>query len=493
MHVIFSPSFSLWPTHLEMLYEFAQRALEDGNEVTILECDATWSICDMNLDHSLEGCLLCRGRTSAGLHRLRGNYNRLNAMRLRSEDRLAVSKVGFGGSILQDLKDYGQPGFGSLGLCVASSLISLSREENPDVNAHRPRINRMLRTAYALFLSAMRFQQVDAWYIFNGRFFTTQPYVAAARASGVPFFIYERSGTLDRLSLYKNHLPHDRSLMREVIRDHWETSSHSHSERQEIGASFYEKRAAGLPSSWYSFVEGQSRETVALRSNRPQVVAFTSSDDELAAVATADWRNPLYADQCDAIAQIASAAAAPEAGFDLTIRAHPNLRGVRSRQVELLRNLPTSVRVIMPDEAVSSYELLRTADVVLSFGSTVGIEATYWGKPSILAGRAAYEGWDAVWQPATHTELLSMLTRPPQPKAKENALPYGYFQECYGVTPKHTDYPGIKVARIHEETILPEGVWASVARALGHARRINGVASIVNTYHRNRVRRILES
>lgn len=493
MHAFFSPSFSLWATHLEMLFEFAQRALDEGTKVTILECDSTWSACDMNLDHTLANCLLCRGRTSAGLRRLRGNHGRVNAMNLSAEDRAEILATDFQGTTIDDLKSFGRPGHVNLGLSVASSLISLTRDETPDVSAHRPRINRMLRTAHALFLSAMRIRDVDVWYIFNGRFFTTQPYVAAARARDVPFFIYERSGTLDRVALFPNHLPHERSLMLDTIRDHWNASPHSPSERDRIGASFYERRAAGFPASWFSFVEHQTQRTVAAEGTRTKVVAFTSSDDEMAAVAADDWRNPLYADQCDALVRIARAAAAPDSTFDLTIRAHPNLRGVRSRQVELLRELPPAIRVLMPDDPSASYELLRSADVVLTFGSTVGVEATYWGKPSILAGRSAYEGWDAVWQPSTHEDLLAMLARPPEPKSPRNTLPFGYFQQSYGEIPMHTDYPGVKAARIRQETILPEGIWANAARAHSHFRRIPGGDSLTSSLHRALVRRTLES
>jgi len=59
---------------------------------------------------------------------------------------------------------------------------------------------------------------------------------------------------------------------------------------------------------------------------------------------------------------------------------------------------------------VDSYDIVSAADVVLTFGSTIGIEAAYYGKPSILLGRAVYEDLGSCYVPSSHDELMKLLS-----------------------------------------------------------------------------------
>jgi hypothetical protein len=71
--------------------------------------------------------------------------------------------------------------------------------------------------------------------------------------------------------------------------------------------------------------------------------------------------------------------------------------------------------------------------VVLTFNSTVGIEATFWDKPSILAGPSLYDQLGSNYIPTSHEEVMSLLLqRNLQPKGKHGALMYGYFFNSFG-------------------------------------------------------------
>jgi hypothetical protein len=73
---------------------------------------------------------------------------------------------------------------------------------------------------------------------------------------------------------------------------------------------------------------------------------------------------------------------------------HPNQAGDRTGQAENIYRALTKVpglTLIGPRDKHSSYQLLDQSDVVVTFGSTIGLEATFWGKPSILLGRSAWE------------------------------------------------------------------------------------------------------
>lgn len=73
----------------------------------------------------------------------------------------------------------------------------------------------------------------------------------------------------------------------------------------------------------------------------------------------------------------------------------------------------------------------------------MGVEATFWGKPSILAGRSFYEDMDASYQVGSHEELMNLIGSDIEPKPKIHAIRYGYYTKTFGEDFKYwkaTDY-----------------------------------------------------
>lgn len=72
--------------------------------------------------------------------------------------------------------------------------------------------------------------------------------------------------------------------------------------------------------------------------------------------------------------------------FNVAVRWHPNLVNAGLNEQSLLEGVVESspfVVHVLPDSAVSSYELLDLADVIVTMGSTIGLEAATNGKPVI--------------------------------------------------------------------------------------------------------------
>jgi hypothetical protein len=76
---------------------------------------------------------------------------------------------------------------------------------------------------------------------------------------------------------------------------------------------------------------------------------------------------------------------------------------------------------------------MRACDKIITFGSTIGVEAAYWGKPSILLGRAHYEDLNCCYILQTYDVLFEMIERPLFSKPKMNAIMYGYWQIAAGI------------------------------------------------------------
>ena len=75
---------------------------------------------------------------------------------------------------------------------------------------------------------------------------------------------------------------------------------------------------------------------------------------------------------------------------------------------------------------------------MITFGSSVGIEATFWGTPSILLGPCFYRGLNAVHEPASHSQAIRMILSDLPPRDRTGALMYGFWLQTRGI--RYRDY-----------------------------------------------------
>ena len=86
-----------------------------------------------------------------------------------------------------------------------------------------------------------------------------------------------------------------------------------------------------------------------------------------------------------------------------------------------------NLKIIMPEERIDSYALMESCEKIVTFGSTIGIEATYWGKPSVLLGACTYDNLDCCYTPKDRFDAVELIISPLKPKPKENCYPYAYL------------------------------------------------------------------
>lgn len=187
---------------------------------------------------------------------------------------------------------------------------------------------------------------------------------------------------------------------------------------------------------------------LALTPGRPLLVAFTNvlADTSILGAEQAfdsllDWATAMirYAEDHPAI--------------DLVIRVHPAELAMTTKRegeaattrdpfVPTIRegwpDLPANVRLVAPEDPVSSYDLLRLADVALVYVTSVGMEAAAMGIPVVSAGRSHYADVGFTWHVRQRSEfapLLDRLLSEPRlpPRGQELARRYvgfWYFRTC---------------------------------------------------------------
>ena len=105
--------------------------------------------------------------------------------------------------------------------------------------------------------------------------------------------------------------------------------------------------------------------------------------------------------------------------------------------------------IIPPESKVSSYDLMEACEKIITFGSSTGLEACYWGKPSILIGHSGYELCGAVYHIKKLEEIIPSIDGDLSPKPRMAAIKFAYFllDRKYKVDKTVTDI-GVKIRHL---------------------------------------------
>jgi hypothetical protein len=233
-----------------------------------------------------------------------------------------------------------------------------------------------------------------------------------------------------RKEIYINALPQDVDFHNRKIEELWQTSPLSDKEKEKIARQFYEGRKGGKKVRDVKiYVKDQEQDLLPENwdNKKRNIVIFNSSEDEVAAIPEYDQRN-LFRTQEEGLHYLFSNIQDDDIRFYL--RVHPNLEevnyGYHKRLYEIEKKYP-NVTVIHATSKISTYKLMDEAEKVVVFGSSIGIESAYWGKPTVFLGISNYYYLDTGYTPKTCEEAIEMIKAKLEPKPKLGAIKYGYY------------------------------------------------------------------
>ncbi|SES95923.1 Capsule polysaccharide biosynthesis protein [Methanococcoides vulcani] len=429
MKILIYMPFADWVPHLATDLEIAAKHMNDDDEVHIIQCSGDLPSCEPNPNHLKLRCILCRSRRNKGLDII--NMPKQNRHELSLDSFMRdMNLPDF--SSMQELKGFKIDNV-DIGMAVASTLISMVREPDPDIDQYKSFINKNLLMSIAVY-DAIKYNleeiKPDIFYLFNGRFAPLRPALRAAQDLGIKTFVHERAGVLEKYSLTEDSYPHDIEYQKGQIEEYW-NNEFSDTEKDEIATRWFEERRGGKDQSWFSFTKSQIKGNLpeGFDLSKRNIAIFISSQDEFEAIS--GWQNLIYKNQTDAIDDIINAALDDDIIFHLRI--HPNLRGLKNTQTQELSELKApNLNVIPADSKIDSYQLMDACEKIITFGSTMGIESVFWGKPSILVGRALYEGVEGCHIPKDRNELIDLINQHLDPANKTGALKYAHWQAVNG-------------------------------------------------------------
>lgn len=243
--------------------------------------------------------------------------------------------------------------------------------------------------------------------VFNGRFLHDAAAVAAAESHGLPVLSFDYGGNDTDFDLTVDDT-HDWSALQTRMKrlyDSWDPH-----ERDELGSRWFEDRRHHTDVRNARFVESQVvGRGIELPKDKRIVVFFSSSGDEISEL-DVDWGDYFYG-QPGALKAVAKVCSERDDLF-LVVRTHPHKRMKPRRDVEEWHK---AVADAMPDlhvdewSDVDSYTLMDEADVVVTFGSTTGVEAAYAKKPVVVMGPSAYDELGCAHRVRSDQELRQVL------------------------------------------------------------------------------------
>ena len=371
-------------------------------------------------------------------------------------------------SSLDDLRAFSIDGINH-GIEAASSVVTFLKDPQPDMRANQAFIQRTLFTAIALYRATVDLIdkiKPDLGYLFNGRYASQRPVLRALQQRGIRLSTVEVGHSRENYTLIEGTLYHDLENKKRLIEAFWEDPNVPFKEKERIAHQFFRDRRYGSGDEYPEarFVRNQRRGVLpaGFDATKRNIAIFNSSEDEFAAVE--NYENPIYKDQIAGLRQlISSPNICPDIRFYL--RVHPRLGTLSNFQTEAIKALRSDNLVVVgANDKIDTYALMEVAEKVITFGSTMGIESAYAGKPSIFIGREAYEDLGACYTPRTHEDAIALINNSQLPALPNlGALKYGYYMIALDRAYQYFDP---ETNAIHGRVLSPSALARSMTRIL---------------------------
>ncbi len=439
--------------------EIVENLKQELEEVRIILCDNVLNNCYFNRPHNIIACASCQSRMRNLLDLAGVSSEELEYLKhYKTIEDIQFPKF----SSTDELLNYNYDNI-NIGRGVASSIISYTRDFELSSDKYGTLIEMELKKSVNIlynFKELIKKHKPKGLYIFNGRFAEVFPVIELLQQKEIPFYTLE-SGAGNNYEFYKNALPHSIKNRENSIIKYWREDKSNAKEK--VGEKWFIDRRKGSEEIDISFIKGQKKGAIPQNFDKSKIniVIFNSSEDELKAIH--EWNNPLFNTQNEAIRTIVEKMSANK-NVHFYLRVHPNLGNVKNKQVEEIFLMDyDNLTVIPPKDSIDTYKMIEVCDKTIVFGSTTGIESTFWGGISILLGKSFYMNLDVAYCPKDYEELEDLILKKDlEPKPKENTYLYGFYMGTYGKQTKHFQYNGLnqstykgkKIKTVYANTLL---------------------------------------
>jgi hypothetical protein len=301
---------------------------------------------------------------------------------------------------------------------VTSTLITLFADADPKRHKILEPFFRAVLTNRAIDLyskASKRFHGLTKLTVVlpNGRFSYQRAIDLAARRAECSVLYYERGFRSQTGFFLGQHPTQDREAWQNRAQSRW-IGQHDSPSLDQARGWFEQRRIPNSESNefasyWSSIKEMKGSEVGA---EGVSVSFFTSSQDEY--LALDGWEGFGWADQYSAFAQFAS-----RISGNKVLRIHPNFinKSFGHAWDEMKRVLwfaaqDRNIKIVWPNDATNTYNLIEKSERIFVHGSTVGLEASAYSKSVWNSGSSIYDTYADVRKFEPNTEYAPNFFEP---------------------------------------------------------------------------------
>lgn len=342
----------------------------------------------------------------------------------------------------ETMNEYAQDIISAAYKAAKLEIISLKRDIMPCKicnNKHLTRLSNLYLNIYGQFLEFISNTNNSCIYVYNGRFLIGNACWEVAKVSNNEIRFLEQF-TMNKSNEYWifNKPVHSIVYRAEVINDFLENyDKNKFNQLERAGINWFSDRVNGIS---HNFTSDQILIYQKASNDRKLISYFPSSEDELILLGI---ENEVWGNQKKIISDLADYFY-KKGGIDFTIRLHPNTNHKSGEEVSRLMNFKFElekkynfINVINYNEKINTYSLIQQSDLVITSGSTVGLEAAFLKIPNILIGDSLYQAMRVAYNPVNLNELKdnfnSYLADPDKERHYLNALKVGMFHSSGGL------------------------------------------------------------
>ena len=426
--VLIKISPPLWPI-FDIEIEILKKELNQQKEVTIITCNGKKNFCIANEKMSKIKCSFCKLRLKKGINILNSKQNKIKIIDENINYKLPknlnkIIKI----KKFHDLKKIKFKGI-DFGQSIASSLATQYKTENIDARKNDVLIKELFiqsLSSYYFFKDLFLKNKYHKYLIYNGRIYNYRPLL--------------RFGQQKKLNLYcydYHYFSHNRYLIRKLdftqnihlrANEIYNISREKKVNLKEAKNFFrnrFNKKGIG-PFAIYNAIQNDKSLPTKIKNSKIIISIFTSSDLETNFL-TDNKQRYIYRNQYEAIKKTINIYKNNKQ-IEFFIRAHPNtiFDNYVNEEYKKISKQYKRCYYIEPLSDVSSYSLIKNSNIIICFGSTIGLEAAYLKKNVINLGPSPYMKFKIDFQPKNHNQNIKIINK----LIKKNKFDNTKFNRC---------------------------------------------------------------
>ena len=430
--LFFLPS-PLWQTHFISMIEMIMEH-KNKDKIFIMQCSGEYDFaCLYCPDFPCEksDCDVCKNITEKILNLI--DLKEFTRLKIQN-NKYSLNEIPEFSSV-DEIKAFKIDNF-DIGLAVISNLFFKTKKTcftSSELQDYKSYLNKLINLSYQVYKTVYEYLQnynIDEFYIFNGRFDILRASLRAAQKyKKSKIKVLEIAGVMEKFTISEDTYPHDYEYQKKILNELWEKEK-SYTKKETLAKKWFSDRLNAKDQGDISYIKDQIKNKLPDNFNpqKRNISIFISSEHEISTIP--EYKNPFFKNQIETIQFILNKFKKKKE-YNFYIRMHPNLKNINDCYISELKKINKifdNAFLIEPDNPVDSYALLKSSEKVISFGSTIGIEAVFYGIPSILIGKAVFEDNNSFYIPKTKNEIIFLIEKKLKPLNKIAAIKYGFYQ-----------------------------------------------------------------